>query len=159
MQKVVQSNAQAVLFLASGTVVVEGVAQLRAAGSPAQVVTLSNNASAGFVKALERHAHGVIVCQVFPDERSVGTPMIREAHELARAQGIEDLSPSMLEGFAAAKVLVEGLRRAGKDVCPSSARTGASSASVLSRTCGLTRALEGHSSGPGEPDPRSLPDC
>jgi ABC-type branched-subunit amino acid transport system substrate-binding protein len=32
---------------------------------------------------------------------------------MARAHGSADVSPSMLEGFASAKVLVEGLRRAG----------------------------------------------
>ena len=37
----------------------------------------------------------------------------KEAQELARAQGLGDISPAILEGFAAAKVLVEGLKRAG----------------------------------------------
>ncbi len=32
---------------------------------------------------------------------------------MAKAKGLNDVSPAMLEGFAAAKVLVEGLRRAG----------------------------------------------
>ena len=32
---------------------------------------------------------------------------------MAQAKGSTELSPAMLEGFAAAKVLVEGLRRAG----------------------------------------------
>jgi ABC-type branched-subunit amino acid transport system substrate-binding protein len=89
-----------------------GVQVLRAAKSAAQVVTLSNNASAGFIKALGEHSRGVIVTQVYPSERSIAYPMVKEALELARAQGVE-LSPAMLEGFAAAKVLVEGLRRAG----------------------------------------------
>lgn len=39
--------------------------------------------------------------------------MVKEAQDLARAQGLSDISPAMLEGFAAAKVLVEGLKRAG----------------------------------------------
>jgi hypothetical protein len=37
----------------------------------------------------------------------------REAAALAKAKGGVTLSPSIMEGFAAAKVLVEGLRRAG----------------------------------------------
>jgi len=32
------------------------------------------------------------------------------------AKGLTEVTPAMLEGFAAAKVLVEGLRRAGKDL-------------------------------------------
>ena len=39
--------------------------------------------------------------------------MVKEAQDLARAQGLGDISPAMLEGSAAAKVLVEGLKRAG----------------------------------------------
>ncbi len=59
-------------------------------------------------------ARGVIVTQVFPSERSIAYPMVKEAMELARAVGVE-LSPAMLEGYAAAKVLTEGLKRAGRN--------------------------------------------
>lgn len=109
----VKAEAQAVLWIASGNAIAEGVRALRAAGSAAQVVTLSNNASSGFIKSLGEHSRGVIVSQVFPYERSIAYPMVKEAQELARAQGASEVSPAMLEGFAAAKVLVEGLRRAG----------------------------------------------
>ncbi|SFD86827.1 ABC transporter substrate-binding protein [Paracidovorax konjaci] len=110
--KVVQSQAQAVLMIASGVAAVDGYAAFRAAGSSAQLVTLSNNASSGFAKALGTNGRGVIVTQVFPNERATNYPLVREAHELAKAQG-KEVSPAMLEGLAAAKVLVEGLRRAG----------------------------------------------
>lgn len=111
--KVFQSNAQAVIMVASGQAVLDGVNAVRAAGSTTQIVTLSNNASVGFIKSLGEHARGVIVTQVFPYERSIAYPMIKEAQELAKLKGKTELSPAMLEGFAAAKVLVEGLRRAG----------------------------------------------
>lgn len=111
--KVFQSNAQAVMMVASGQAVVDGVKAFRAAGSAAQIVTLSNNASSGFVKSLGENARGVIVTQVFPYERSIAYPMVREAQEMAKAKGQSEVTPAMLEGFAAAKVLVEGLRRAG----------------------------------------------
>ncbi len=111
--KAFQSNAQAIIMVASGQAVVDGVKALRAAGSTAQIVTLSNNASSGFVKNLGENARGVIVTQVFPYERSIAFPMVKEAQELAKAKGLSEISPAMLEGFAAAKVLVEGLRRAG----------------------------------------------
>ncbi len=108
---IAQKNAQAVLIIGSGAAVVEGTKALRAAGSSAQVVTLSNNASAGFIKSLGEHARGVIVSQVFP--QSLTYPLVKEAHDLARAKGMNEVTPAMLEGFAAAKVLVEALRRAG----------------------------------------------
>jgi branched-chain amino acid transport system substrate-binding protein len=111
--KIVKADAQAVLIIGSGSAVVDGLKALRGAGSRAQVVTLSNNASAGFIKSLGEHARGVIVSQVFPYERSLAAPMVKEAVDLVRAKGGTEVSPAMMEGFAAAKVLVEGLRRAG----------------------------------------------
>lgn len=111
--KIMQSNAQAVIMVASGQAVVDGTKAFRTAGSAAQIVTLSNNASSGFIKSLGDNARGVIVTQVFPYERSIAFSMVKEAQELAKAKGGDDISPAMLEGFAAAKVLVEGLRRAG----------------------------------------------
>lgn len=111
--RIARADAQAVLMIASGSAVVEGTKALRAAGSAAQVVTLSNNASGGFVKSLGDLARGVIVTQVFPYERSIAFPIVKEAQDLARAKGAAEISPAMLEGFSAAKVLVETLRRAG----------------------------------------------
>jgi ABC-type branched-subunit amino acid transport system substrate-binding protein len=110
---VASSGAQAVLFIGSGAAVVDGIAAIRAAGSRAQIVTNSNNASAGFVKSLKENARGVIVTQVFPNERLQSVALVKEAHDLAVAKGLDGVSPAMLEGFAAAKVLVAGLRRAG----------------------------------------------
>ena len=112
--KLLETDAQAVLFIGSGTAAIDGMKSLRAADSRAQMVTLSNNASGGFVKGLGDLARGVVVSQVFPSERSLGTPLIKEAHDMAMAKGIKELSPAMIEGFASAKVLVEGLRRAGR---------------------------------------------
>ena len=114
VQRVVAADAQAVLFIGSGTAVVSGIQALRAAGSRAQLLTLSNNASAGFVKALGDLARGVMVSQVLPGERALGVPLVKEAHDLARARGASapEITPALLEGFASAKVLAEGLRRA-----------------------------------------------
>jgi ABC-type branched-subunit amino acid transport system substrate-binding protein len=110
---IVQQEAQAVLWIASGSSVADGVKALREAKSAAQVVTLSNNASSGFIKSLGNQSRGVIVTQVFPYERSVAFGFVKDAMELGKAKGLTAVSPAMLEGFAAAKVLVEGLRRAG----------------------------------------------
>jgi branched-chain amino acid transport system substrate-binding protein len=109
---IVGANAQAVLWIASGTAVSDGIRALRAAGSAAQIVTLSNNASGGFIKLLGDAGKGVIVTQVFPYERSYAYSFVQEAQSLAKESGVNELSPAMLEGFAGAKVLVEALKRA-----------------------------------------------
>ncbi len=111
--RVVNANADGVVLIGSGAVAADGIKAMREAGSTAQVITLSNNASGGFIKLLGANARGVIVSQVFPDERSLNLPMIREAQKLAREKGIAELTPAMVEGYAAAKVLTEALRRAG----------------------------------------------
>jgi branched-chain amino acid transport system substrate-binding protein len=120
--KVKASDAQAVLFIGSAINVAGGVKAIRQAGLTTQVVTLSNNASEGFIKLLGELARGVIVTQVFPNERAVNYRLIKEAQELAKAKGLNGVSPAMIEGFAAAKVLVEGLRRAGPKPTPSGLR-------------------------------------
>jgi ABC-type branched-subunit amino acid transport system substrate-binding protein len=102
---------QAVMIIGSGTAVVEGIKALRDTGSTAQLVTLSNNASSGFVKLLGDQARGVIVSQVLP--QSPNYAVVQEAASLAKAKDVLDVSPAMLEGFVSAKVLVEALRRAG----------------------------------------------
>jgi branched-chain amino acid transport system substrate-binding protein len=38
---------------------------------------------------------------------------VKEASDLAQKKGLAEITPAMLEGYAGAKVLVEGLRRAG----------------------------------------------
>ena len=106
-------QAQAVLWIGSSVAVSGGVKALREAGSAAQVVTVSNNASGGFIKQLGEHARGVVVTQVFPSERALGFPINREAVAILKAQGKGALTPQVMEGFASAKVLVEALRRAG----------------------------------------------
>jgi len=112
VKQVLAASPQAVLFIGTGDAVSDGMKAVRAAGSTAQLVTLSNNASAGFIKALGPAARGVIVSQVFPHERSIAKSIIKEAQQGAAKARVE-LTPSMVEGYAAAKVLVEGLRHAG----------------------------------------------
>lgn len=113
VDKLAKADIQAVMMIAPGKSAADGIKALRDAGSKAQLITLSNNASAGFVNDLGDHARGVIVTQVFPAERTDAYPMVKEIRQLAKAHDGTEVSPPMLEGYAAAKVLVEGLRRAG----------------------------------------------
>ena len=104
-----EAQAQAIMIIGSGTAVVDAVKAIKATGSTAQLITLSNNASSGFTKLLGEQGRGVIVSQTLP--RSFGYAFVREATQLARERDIADVSPAMLEGFVSAKVLVEALRK------------------------------------------------
>lgn len=110
-QALAKTPTQAVMIIGTGPAVAAGIRAIKASGNKPQFVTLSNNASAGFIQLLGPDAAGVIVSQVLP--KSLNVPLVREATRLAKARNIDDLSPAMLEGFASAKVLVEALRRSG----------------------------------------------
>jgi branched-chain amino acid transport system substrate-binding protein len=114
--KLVELQPQGIVFLGTNQAVVDGTVLIRQAGLRGQIVTLSNNASSGFIKALGPHAHGTVVAQVFPSERAMAVPMVKELTDLAARNGSGPISPAMLEGYAGAKVLVEGLRRASRPV-------------------------------------------
>jgi ABC-type branched-subunit amino acid transport system substrate-binding protein len=119
--KVMASQPLTILFIGTGTAVIDGVKALRAAGSKATIATLSPNASAGFIKSMGENAQGLIISQVFPSARSLKVAMAAEASRLAQAKNLPELTPQMIEGFAAAKVLVAALRRTGgKDITRSS---------------------------------------
>jgi branched-chain amino acid transport system substrate-binding protein len=106
------ARADVVVVFGSGTAIVDLLKQARAAGIQAQFATMSNNASTGFIKALGKDGVGTVVSQVFPNERNESTELVREARRLSMAAKKGTLTPAMMEGYAAAKVLVEGLRRA-----------------------------------------------
>ena len=113
--KLTQLKPLGIVIVGSPTSVTAGIKAIRAAGLRATVATLSNNAAAGFVTGLGEDAGSVIVSQVFPSERRLAVPMIAEASRLASTAKVTQLTPAMIEGFAAAKVLVAGLRRAEKE--------------------------------------------
>ena len=115
VKKIIDNKQLGAVFIGTPVSVATGVKALRAAGSSVTVATLSNNAASGFIKELGSQATGVIVSQVFPSERSLATPMIAEASKLAAAKNINQLTPAMIEGFAAAKVLVIALKKAQAD--------------------------------------------
>ena len=68
------------------------------------------------VKELGSSARGVGITQVMPIPQGVGTPVVREYLEALKELGNANPHFYGLEAFVEAKVLVEGLRRAGKDV-------------------------------------------
>lgn len=106
-KRTIDSSPQVVFVIASGKVAQETIKALKATAYQTQIVALSNNATSGFAKAVDS---GTVVSQVFPQNSA----MTKEASALAKASGYTDsLSPAIIEGFASAKALVEGLRKAG----------------------------------------------
>jgi len=112
LPQVLKSEPEVIIIVGAGLAVKNATLAIRAAGSHANIATLSNNASGAFVKLMGPHARGTIVSQVFPDVKNFTNPLVREA-QIAAHKAKVTLTPGMMEGFAAAKVTVQALRNAG----------------------------------------------
>lgn len=89
---------------------------MRAAGSAAQFYTVSFVGSRALANELGAAGAGVGISQVVPFPWSRTLPVVRDYQKLLAASGSgRDVSFTSLEGYIAARVFVEGLRRAGKE--------------------------------------------
>lgn len=93
------------------------VRRLKAAGRATMVTSLSFAGASQLARALGPDASGVSVSITVPTPKSSAVPVVRECNDAWTAAGQKDaMSVTALESCIAAKVLVEGLRRTGKDV-------------------------------------------
>jgi ABC-type branched-subunit amino acid transport system substrate-binding protein len=114
-QKLVNAKLDALVIVSSGENTVDVIKAIRAGGGRMQIMTLSNNSSKEFIKDLGPDAAGMIVSQITPPPTSETTGLGREFAAAAKASGAT-VSYAAMEGFLSAKVLVEGLRRAGRNL-------------------------------------------
>jgi ABC-type branched-subunit amino acid transport system substrate-binding protein len=86
-------------------------------GISAQFVSNSFAGSTALAQALGSEGAGIVMTQVVPSVARTTTPIVREYQQASdRLLGKKDYSYTSLESFIAAKVLVEGIRRAGRDL-------------------------------------------
>ncbi len=108
-------NPDAVICNAAVKPLSEFVRQMRSSGAGSQFLSVSFVGSA-IVKELKSEAAGVIMAQVVPLPTKKRIPIVGEYQNAMAAVGAKpDYSFSGLEGFISAKVLVEGLKRSGKN--------------------------------------------
>ena len=113
--KVVAAAPQAVVMACTLEACAEFVRQMRRKTAATQFVHLSTVEAQALIKELgEGNARGLTVTQVVPLPSNAGVPVVREYHKLLQEAGGK-VKPSFagLEGFIAAKVASEGLKRAG----------------------------------------------
>jgi branched-chain amino acid transport system substrate-binding protein len=110
---ILKAKPHAVIIVSSAPTAATIIKMARAAGNNTRFMTLSNNSSEAFVKSLGEHAAGVVVSQITPAPQVVTSKLSGEFKIAAKASGAT-MSYAAMEGFIAAKVLVEGLRRGGK---------------------------------------------
>lgn len=113
--KVVAANPQALIIVSSGKNTTEIIKAIRAKGGTMQIMVMSNNSSLGFVRDVGEAGAGVIVAQITPPPNLITSRLGKEFQAAAKVTGAP-VSYAAMEGFVSAKVLVEGLRKAGRNL-------------------------------------------
>lgn len=110
--EVIKAAPAALIVVSSAKNTVEVIKAIRAQGSQMLIMTMSNNSSESFVKDLGPAGNGVVVTQITPAPHLMTTQLGQEFKVAAKASGAT-VSYAAMEGFINAKVIVEGLKRAG----------------------------------------------
>jgi branched-chain amino acid transport system substrate-binding protein len=110
------SQPDAVVMVSAYTSCAEFIRQMKKAGSAAIFYNVSFVGSKALADALGKEGVGVAISQVVPFPWGRSVPVVKEYQELAKKAGYTDYNFSAMEGFLTAKVMVEGLKRAGRDL-------------------------------------------
>ena len=105
-----------VIMISAYTSIAEFVREMKKAGSTTQFHNVSFVGSTALADALKDEGYGVAISQVVPFPWSPSVPIVKEYQEIMAKSGHTDFNFSSLEGYIVGKVMVEGLRRAGKDL-------------------------------------------
>lgn len=112
VRTIITWNPPALIMASSGKTTLDIIKMLHAKGNKTQIMVMSNNSRETFAKELGEAGVGVLISQITPPPKMLSNEVGKEFHLAAKAAGI-NYSYAAMEGFIAAKVLVEGLRLAG----------------------------------------------
>lgn len=122
-QQLAKLPANAVIFSTTNPVTAKFIKAYRAAGGGGQLYVFSFVDGKLLVRDVGEQAAGVVMSQVVPSPWKRVSPLAQSYRSAMKLIGSEDLSYSSMEGYIAARVLVEALRRAGPNPTPESVRT------------------------------------
>jgi len=105
-----------VVMISAYTSIAEFVRQMKNAGSTTQFHNVSFVGSQALADALKDQGYGVAISQVVPAPWSPSVPIVKEYEQVMTQAGVTDFNFSSLEGYIVGKVMVEGLKRAGRDL-------------------------------------------
>lgn len=108
-----KADPQAVIMISAYTSCAAFIKQMKAAGMNPTFWNVSFVGSKALAQELGPEGRGVEISQVMPFPWDDAIPVVREYRHLAEQAKIEP-GFGTLEGYIAAKVMVEGLRRSGK---------------------------------------------
>jgi branched-chain amino acid transport system substrate-binding protein len=110
------AKPDAVVMISAYTSIAAFVRAMQKEGSGATFYNVSFVGSAALANALGKDGVGVAISQVVPFPWGTGVPVVKEYQAVAKKAGFTDYNFSAMEGYLTAKVMVEGLRRAGKNL-------------------------------------------
>lgn len=112
-EKLVASGPEAVLLALAGKPTIDVIKNVSQRRRGMQMYALSVLATPSNLRALSPDGTGVAITQVVPYPSNPTLPLVREYQQAMTAAGHADFSHLSLEGYLNAKVVTEGLRRAG----------------------------------------------
>jgi branched-chain amino acid transport system substrate-binding protein len=116
VKKINAAQPDAVVMVSAYTSCAEFIKQMKKAGSAATFYNVSFVGSKALADALGKEGSGVAISQVVPFPWGTAVPVVKEYQAAAKTAGYTDYNFSAMEGFLTAKVMVEGLRRAGRNL-------------------------------------------
>lgn len=111
-----KAHPMAIIMIAAGKGAVAFVKEYQRTGEITQYLGLSVVSSRQLIQEVGSAAHGVVISQVMPSPWRSTYPVVREYQRLFPREKGNNYSYASLEGFIAAKVFVEALKRTGKDL-------------------------------------------
>lgn len=106
-------DPQAIMLASVQQPAAEFLTQMYASGLRPWTYTNSISTGEAIFKATGAKAHGLIISQTVPYPNEITMPLVKEYQALARRANQPAGGYPAIEGFISAKVMVEGLRRAG----------------------------------------------
>ena len=110
-----KANPQAVIMISAYKSCAAYIRETKAAGQNPTFWNVSFVGSKALAKELDKEGRGVQISQVMPFPWDSSVPIVKE-YQRAMAEARAEPGWGTLEGYIAAKVMVEGLRRAGRNL-------------------------------------------
>jgi ABC-type branched-subunit amino acid transport system substrate-binding protein len=111
-----EAQPEVIIMITAGTPTVSFIKSYNKIRKGMRFYTLSVMGTQSALRALGPDGVGVVVTSVVPFPWSNSNPLAKEYQTAMRKAGFDNLSFLGFESYINAKVLVEGLRRAGKDL-------------------------------------------
>jgi len=115
VQTIAKADAQAVVMISAYKSCAAFIREMKKAGAHPQFMNVSFVGSRALASELGDSGRGVGISQVVPFPWNLGAPIVREYQKNVAVGTGEDFTFGSLEGYIAARVFVEGLRRAGRE--------------------------------------------